>query len=399
MAPRNTESASSSQSQSSPPSSSARASDGSAEERAELGRVVRAFLAEHAPEASVRAAMESGSGHDPALWRRLSGELGLTGLAIPEAYGGAGGIEELGVACAELGRALCCAPYFSTMLAAQALVASGDTEACAAYLPGIAAGETVATVAVAEADGRWRRDAYATTAEPDAEGRWLLTGAKTCVTDGMAADLLLVAADTPSGSSLFVVEHPDRAAGLTRRRLATLDLTRRQAGIAFDRTPARRLESAGAAEPLVGHVLDMAAVLLCAEQAAGARFLLDTTADYARTRVQFGRPIGSFQAVKHKLADVLVQVESAHSAAYRALGAWACGDPELPLVASLAKAYCAEAYVHAAQEAVQLHGGIGFTWEHSAHLYLKRARSTRELFDPPAAHRARMAALLDEQHP
>jgi alkylation response protein AidB-like acyl-CoA dehydrogenase len=371
-------------------------STSTAEDREELRRTVRAFLAEHASEAALRAWMADVAGHDREVWRRLAGELGLTGLALPEEYGGAGGLLDLGAVCAELGRVLYSGPYFSTVLAGQALAASGDAAACAAYLPGIAAGETVATVALAEPDGRWRKDRYATTGHVGSGGSWSLTGAKTFVTDGMAAELILVAAqvaDGPdAGTQLFAVDAA--APGLARRPLATLDLTRRQARLDFDGTPAVRVATADGAE-LVARVLDMGAILLAVEQAAGARWLLDTTAEYARSRVQFGRPIGSFQAVKHKLADLLVETESAHSAAHHALGAWGEGDAELPLVAALAKAYCSEAYVHAAQEAVQLHGGIGFTWEHPAHLYLKRARSTHELFDPPTAHRTRMAEVLD----
>ncbi|WTX00625.1 acyl-CoA/acyl-ACP dehydrogenase [Streptomycetaceae bacterium NBC_01309] len=360
------------------------------DEREELRRTVRAFLADHADEAALRRAMESTVGHDPDVWRRFAGELGVTGLAVPEEYGGAGGIAELGVVCAEAGRVLMAGPFLSTALAGQVLVASGDAEACAAYLPGIAAGETTATVAVAEADGRWRTAAPTATAQRR-DGGWTLSGGKWFVTDGMTADLVLVAASTDEGQQFFAVRTD--APGLTRRPLATLDLTRRQARVDLDAVPARRIESPDGAA-LVSHALDAAATLLAVEQASGARWLLDATTAYARDRVQFGRPIGSFQAVKHKLADVLVAVESAHSAAYRALDTWATGDAEFPLVASLAKAYCSEAYLHAAHEAVQLHGGIGFTWEHPAHLYLKRARSTHELFDPPSVHRARMAELL-----
>ncbi|MEU8133917.1 acyl-CoA dehydrogenase family protein [Streptodolium elevatio] len=367
------------------------------DEREELRRTVRAFLAEHADEAALRRAMESTVGHDPDVWRRFAGELGVTGLAVPEEYGGAGGIAELGVVCAEAGRVLMCGPFLSTALAGQVILASGDAEACAAYLPGIAAGETVATVAVAEADGRWRTSAQTsadtshTSAARRGDGGWTLSGTKWFVTDGMTADLVLVAASTDDGPQVFAVRTD--AVGLTRRPLATLDLTRRQARLDLDAVPARRVAAPDGAA-LVDHTLDVAATLLSIEQAAGARWLLEATTAYARDRVQFGRPIGSFQAVKHKLADVLVSVESAHSAAYRALDMWATGDPEFPLVASLAKAYCSEAYLHAAHEAVQLHGGIGFTWEHPAHLYLKRARSTHELFDPPSVHRARMAELL-----
>lgn len=366
-------------------------------EREELRRTVRAFLAEHCAEGALRRAVEADPGYDPGVWRRLAGELGLTALGLPEACGGVGTVLELGLVVAELGRVLYSGPFLSTALAGQALRAAGDD----ASLPALAAGDLVGCVAIAEPDGRWRRPGpYATTAHRRADGAWHLRGTKSFVVDGMAADLILVAAQSAesagssgaegseAGPALFAVR--EDAPGLTRRRLATLDLTRRQAQVELADTPARRL---GGAE-LIEHVLDAAAVLLALEQAAGARHLLELTTAYAKERVQFGRPIGSFQAVKHKLADVLVRVESAHSAAHQALASWASGDPELPLAASLAQAYCAEAYVHAAQEAVQLHGGIGFTWEHSAHLYLKRARSTHQLFDPPHDHRARMAALL-----
>ncbi|WP_436776258.1 acyl-CoA dehydrogenase family protein [Yinghuangia sp. YIM S09857] len=363
------------------------------DEREELRRTVRAFLADHADEPAVRRAMESAVGYDPETWRRFACELGVAGLAVPEEYGGAGGVAELGVVCAEVGRVLMCGPFLSNALAAQALVASGDADARAAYLPGIAAGETVATVAVAERDGRWRTSAYSATARRR-DGGWRLSGTKWFVTDGMAADLVLVAASTEDGPRLFAVATD--APGLTRSPLVTLDLTRRQARLDLDAVPARPIgpTDGGDGTALISHVLDAAAALTAIEQASGARWLLEMTTAYARERVQFGRPIGSFQAVKHKLADVLVSVESAHSAAYRALDAWATGDAEFPLIAALAKAYCSEAYLHAAHEAVQLHGGIGFTWEHPAHLYLKRARSTHELFDPPALHRTRMAELL-----
>ncbi|MDI2125345.1 acyl-CoA dehydrogenase family protein [Yinghuangia seranimata] len=361
------------------------------EERDQLRGTVRGFLAEYSREADVRRVMVSETGYDVGVWRLMVGQLGLTALGLPEAYGGVGTLVEAGVVCEEAGRVLLCAPYLAGLTAGQALVAAGDAEACADLVPGIADGSTVATLAVAEAGGRWRTGGrYATTARPGGPGgRWLLSGAKWFVVDGMAADLLLVAAETRDGAALFVVEGD--AVGVTRRPLACLDLTRRQARVDFADTPARPIVAVRP-DP-VGAALDRAAALLAAEQLGGIRRVLDGTVEYARTRVQFGRPIGSFQAVKHRLADLLVVAESAHSAAYAALRADP-GDGDPALTAALAQAYCADAYVHVAEQAVQLHGGIGFTWEHWAHLYLKRARSTRELFDPPAAHRERMAALL-----
>lgn len=363
-----------------------------AEDREVLRGTLRAFFAEHCTEDAVRRLMTAEPGHDPAVWTLMTRQLGLTALGLPEEYGGVGGPAELAVACTEAGRALLGAPLLSTLLAGQAVLAAGDPEACADVLPRIADGMVTGTVAVAEPDGRWRPDAYATAAWPVGEA-WELHGTKTFVLDALTADLIVVVAQTGEGPGLFAVENAFAATGLTRRGLAALDLTRRQGRLDFAGTPARRLDR-GDGAAAVSRVLDIAAVLLAAEQVGGARYVLEQTTAYARTRVQFGRPIGSFQAVKHKLADVLIRVESADSAAFGAVAAWEADDAELPLVAALAKAYCSEAYVHAAQEAVQVHGGIGFTWEHWAHLYLKRARSTRELFDAPRVHRERMAGIL-----
>ncbi|MBL7501085.1 acyl-CoA/acyl-ACP dehydrogenase [Frankia sp. CNm7] len=370
-------------------------------ELAELRRTVRDFLAKASPEAEVRRLMDTDEGYDADVWRALAADLGLAGLALPERYGGAGcGFVELGVVLEEAGRALLCAPILSTVvLAAPTLLALGDEAACADYLPAIAAGETVATLALTEPSGLPSADAVTTTATRGADG-WRLTGTTAFVLDGHTATLLLVPARTGAGLGVFAVEaRPgaglgDGAPGLRRRPQATLDQTRRQATLTFDATPARLLGEEGAAGPALSRVLDLAAVATATEQAGGAARVLDMAVDYAKTRVQFGRPIGSFQAVKHKLADLHLEVESARSAAYA--GLWAADEDPAGLreAASLAKACCGDAFVRAAAENIQVHGGIGVTWEHPGHLYFKRAHGSAQLFGNAAHHRQRLAELV-----
>ena len=210
--------------------------------------------------------------------------------------------------------------------------------------------------------------------------------------DGHNADLVLVAGRTDKGVSLFAVERG--AAGMTATPLATMDQTRKQARIEFASTPARLMGEEGGAAPVLSRTLDLAAVALAAEQVGGAQRCLDMAVDYAKTRIQFGRPIGSFQAIKHKCADMLLEVESAKSAAYYAGWAAAEDSEELPVVASLAKSYCSEAYFHAAAENIQIHGGIGFTWEHDAHLYFKRAKSSELMLGDPSYHRELLAQRI-----
>ena len=212
------------------------------------------------------------------------------------------------------------------------------------------------------------------------------------VVDGNNADLVLVAGRTDKGVSLFAVE--GNAAGMTATPLATMDQTRKQARIEFASTPARLVGEEGAASPVLSRTLDLAAVALAAEQVGGAQRCLDMAVEYAKTRIQFGRPIGSFQAIKHKCADMLLEVESAKSAAYYAGWAAAEDSEELPVVASLAKSYCSEAYFHAAAENIQIHGGIGFTWEHDAHLYFKRAKSSELMLGDPSYHRELLAQRI-----
>ncbi len=363
------------------------------EEQEELRRSIRRFFEDKSPESEVRRLMETTVGYEPAVWSQMGQQLGLQGLAIPEDYGGSGFSQvELVVVFEEMGRALLAAPYFSTVaLAANALLSCGDEAAKTEYLPGIASGDTIATLALTEDSGRWGLDAVTLTASKQGAA-YTLDGHKMFVLDGHTAQLLLVVARTGAGLSLFAVAGD--AAGLTRRPLATMDQTRKQARLEFSGTPARLVSAEGGAGPGLSRTLDLAAVALAAEQVGGAQKCLEMAVEYAKVRVQFGRPIGSFQAIKHKCADMLVEVESAKSAAYYAGWAAAEESPELAAVACLAKAYCSDAYFHAAAENIQIHGGIGFTWEHPAHLYFKRAKSSELFLGSPTYHRELLAQRI-----
>jgi alkylation response protein AidB-like acyl-CoA dehydrogenase len=360
-------------------------------EQEELRVAVRRFLADRAPSAKVRATLESARGHDADVWTGLAG-MGVLGLVVPEELGGAGaGHVERAVVAEELGRAVTPAPFLaSAVLATDALLALDDEAARAELLPKLAAGEVVGTVAVAEGGGAWDRAGGATTAV-ERDGRWELSGVKTPVLAGDTADVVLVLAGTPDGPGWFVVE--TGAAGLTRTRLTGLDPTRPLAKLAFAGAPARRLACADAAAAL-DVVADLAAVALAAEQVGVMQRAMELTVDYAKVRVQFGRPIGSYQAVKHGCADVYSAWEHAVSVLRHA--AWTADHDraELPLAAALAQTYIAPACFAAATGMVQYHGGIGYTWEHDAHLYYKRAKSAELLLGPPAGHRARLADHL-----
>ena len=363
------------------------------DEQEELRAAVRRFLAEKSPESEVRRLMDTTEGYDPAVWSQMADQLGLQSLTIPEEFGGSGfTYVELLVVLEEMGAALLCAPFFSSVaLAANALLTSGDDEAKKSYLPGIASGETIATLAITEDNGKWDFSGIELAATKKGDG-WELNGHKMFVIDGHVANLIVVAARTAAGVSLFAV--PGDAPGLTRTPLPTMDQTRKQARLEFSSTPATLIGTDGGAEPGLSKTLDLAAVALAAEQVGGAQHVLDASVEYAKTRIQFGRPIGSFQAIKHKCADMLLEVESAKSAAYYAAWAAAEDSDELPVVASLAKSYCSEAYFHAAAENIQIHGGIGFTWEHPAHLYFKRAKSSELLLGDPSYHRELLAQRI-----
>jgi alkylation response protein AidB-like acyl-CoA dehydrogenase len=349
------------------------------EEQRELRDALRRFFADRSPAAEVRRLMETADGYDPKVWAQMAEQLGLQGLAIAEAHGGAGfGMRELAVVFEEMGRAVVCAPFLATITAAAALEAG---EGGQDLLPGIAGGSTIATLAVAEDGGSWDAGDVETTFEG---GR--LRGTKNFVLDGHIADLILVAAKSDEGVGVYAVED---VAALTPIVLPTLDQTRKLARVELDGVPARKV---GGRDALT-RALDVAAVALAAEQLGGAQKTLDMTVEYAKVRHQFGRPIGSFQAIKHRCADMFVVVESARSAVLYAAAVADESPGELPAAAALAKAYCSDAYFHTAGEAIQLHGGIGFTWEHDAHLYFKRAQGARQLFGAPDRHRERLAAL------
>ncbi|MEY2569213.1 MAG: hypothetical protein QOE35_3742 [Actinomycetota bacterium] len=363
------------------------------EEQEELRKSVRKFLEQKSSSPEVRRLMETEEGYDPDVWTQMGQQLGLQGLAIPEEYGGSGySYVELIVVLEEMGRSLLPAPYFSTVaLAANAILASGDDSAKKELLPGIAAGETIATLAFTEENGRWDEEGIQMEATKSGDG-YALTGTKMFVIDGHNASLLIVVARSGGGLSLFAVDGD--ASGITRTPLQTMDQTRKQAKVEFNNTPARLIGTEGQAGTALAKTLDLAAVALAAEQVGGAQKCLEMAVEYAKVRVQFGRPIGSFQAIKHKCADMLLEVESAKSAAYYAGWAAAEDSDELPVVASLAKAYCSDAYFHAAAENIQIHGGIGFTWEHDAHLYFKRAKSSELLLGDPTYHRELLAQRI-----
>ena len=361
------------------------------EEQDQLRQFVRSFMEDKASEAAVREQMETDKGYDQAVWSQMAEQMGLQGMIIPEEFGGQGfTFVELGVVLEEMGRSLICAPFLSGQLAALAIMNSGDDGAKKDLLPGIAAGETIATLAFTEENGKWDESGVTATAT-NGDG-WVVNGTKSFVLDGHTASLLVVAARTDAGVSLFAVESD--AAGVSTEALSTMDQTRKQAKVTLSSVPARLIGTDGEGWSTMESVLDLAAIALAAEQVGGAQFVLDMAVQYAKDRVQFGRPIGSFQAIKHKCADMLLEVESAKSAAYYGLWCAAENNDELPSVASLAKAYCSDAYFHAAAENIQIHGGIGFTWEHPAHLYFKRAKSSELMFGDPSYHREMLAQRI-----
>ncbi len=370
----------------------------SAEQR-ELRESVRRFLTERAPLPRVRELMDAPDATDADVWRQAADQLGLQGIAIPEEYGGAGfSFAEQAIVLEELGGALYTGPYLaSAVLAATALLASEDEGARRDLLPGIASGRTVATLAFTEDDGSWEPESIRLAAAKNGQG-WRLDGHKSFVLDGHGADLILAVATTdtdgssPAALSLFAVE--GTAARLSRKVLPTLNQTRRLARCEFSDTPARLIGSPGAGRGVLEHTLDVAAIALAAEQLGGAQRALDMAVAYAKVRQQFGRAIGSFQTIKHRCADLLMEVESLRSAVGYAAAAVAEGSAEVPVLAALAKAYASEVYSRVAAENIQIHGGIGFTWEHDAHLYLKRAKASELFLGDGSYHRERLASRI-----
>ena len=368
------------------------------EEQEMLRRSARDFLAKECSSKVVRKLME-GDAYDPGLWKKVAG-LGWTSLGIPEQYGGAGTFLDLIVVLEEAGRALLPGPFFATMgLAVPALIESGTEAQKKEALGPIAAGEARATLAVTEPSGKWDASGIAMPAT-QAGGGWRLDGIKLFVPDAEPADYTVVAARTrgegEDGISLFLIK--GRPKGMTVSPLKTLDMTRRWAEIRFEGVELGADALMGAAHsawPRLKRALEWATAALCAEMVGGAQKVLETSTDYAKTRQQFGKPIGIYQAVSHKLADMLVLSESSRSATYYAAWAVEADATDRSLAASMAKAYVSDAYRKIAGDGIQVHGGIGFTWEHDMHLYFKRAKSSEVTLGDATYHRELVAQALD----
>jgi alkylation response protein AidB-like acyl-CoA dehydrogenase len=357
------------------------------DEQNQLRTAVRKFCADNFDEQSVRRLMESDPPFDAKVWARLGAELGVLGLSVPEADGGVGGtLVDQAVAVEELGASLACGPVFGTVfLAIPALVAASAGQARDELIAELVEGRRTAAFAVPDRAGALGE--VSVTADGDS-----LTGTVERVVDAGAADDLLVAARNADGLALYAVDAA--AAGVQRIPLVTLDLTRPQATVQLSSAPGRLIAGPDEAERVIEHALQVGSALLAVEQVGAAQHLLDLSVDYAKSRLQFGRQIGSFQAIKHKLADLLVDLEHARSAAYHAVWAIADGSDEPALSASIAQATCSAALSRIADDTIQVHGGIGFTWEHQAHLYFKRAATDAALLGSAEQHRDRVAELV-----
>jgi alkylation response protein AidB-like acyl-CoA dehydrogenase len=345
-------------------------------------------MADASPPSRVRELMATAQGWDRTEWQRLCRELGVAGIAVDEQYGGAGMSQrEVAKLFEAAGRVLLCAPLFSVAaLAIPLLIGLGDEPARRRLLPDLVTGELVVTVVTSDKDGRHGVGQIGVNADGDR-----LSGRAGYVVDGASADAVLVPARTPDGVGVFLVE--SSAPGLAVTPLVTLDQTRKQAHLDFANTPATRIGTGDAADA-VRASYDVARAMLASEQVGVSAQCLDMTVEFAKTRIQFGRPIGSFQAVKQRLADLLIRCESARSAATAAAAAAAEGSPDLGWIGSVATAYCSESASLVTAETIQLHGGIGFTWEHDAHLYFKRARASEEMLGTPREHYDLVAAHL-----
>ncbi|MGH7319799.1 MAG: acyl-CoA dehydrogenase family protein [Candidatus Rokuibacteriota bacterium] len=370
-----------------------------------LRQTARSFLDKECASAFVRRMMDDPQGTTDEFWQKLA-ELGWLGLIYPEAYGGVGlGFVDLTVVLEEMGRVVMPGPYFSTvLLGGLTLLEAGSEAQKSEWLPRIAAGQARATLALTEESARWDAAGVQLAARPTGSGEYVLSGTKLFVPDAHTADLLIVAARTAKppkedphyGVSLFLV--PAHAKGVQATQLPTMDQTRKLYDVTLRRVQVgaeARLGPLHQGWALLARVLERATVALCAEMCGGAQKILEMSTEYAKVRVAFGKPIGTYQAVKHKCADMLVAVENAKSVTYYA--AWAADErvPEAGLAASMAKAYVSDAYRKAAGDGIQIHGGIGFTWEHDLHLYFKRAKGSEVTFGDATFHRERVAQLIN----
>lgn len=364
------------------------------EEQDELRRYAIQWLGERAASTEVRRISETDEGFDPTHWKELA-EMGWLGMAIPEDDGGAGfGFLEQAVLLEEQGASLFPSPFFSTtVMGANALMWAGSPQQRSEWLPRIASGEAVVALAISD-DGNWEAESIGTLVTQRG-GDLVLTGSKAHVLDGHVADLMIVAARDDDGLALIAV--PTDLPGIECETVSSMDPTRKQARVRLTRLevpPAARMNGSDNVRIVLDRLHRRAAVALAIELVGGAQRCLDMAVSYARTRQQFGRPIGSFQAIKHMCADMFVAVESARAAAYYAAWTESEDNEEAPRAASLAKAHCSEAAYRCAADNIQIHGGIGFTWEHDAHLYFKRAATSLLMFGSPADHRRRLAAQV-----
>jgi alkylation response protein AidB-like acyl-CoA dehydrogenase len=373
---------------------------GFSEEQEMLRKSARDFLARESPMTYVRRMMEDERGFTDDQWRKMA-ELGWMGLILPEVWGGAGlDFVDMVVVLEEMGRVVLPGPFFSTViLGGVALLEGGSEQQKQDLLPRLAAGGLRVTLAQLEPSARWDADGIQLEARREGGG-WRLSGTKLFVPDAHTADLLVVAGRAPGsrgaeGVTLFLVDA--RAPGVTTTLLKTMDQTRKLCEVAFRdvAVPADGvLGTPGEGWRLLDRIVDRGKVGLSAEMCGGAQKVLDMSVEYAKVREQFGRPIGSFQAIQHKCANMLVEVESSKSATYYAAWAVANDVPEAPLAAAMAKAYTSDAYRHTAGEGIQIHGGIGFTWEHDMHIYFKRAKSSEVTFGDATWNRELVAQLI-----
>jgi alkylation response protein AidB-like acyl-CoA dehydrogenase len=355
----------------------------------ELRTSVRKFLNARVPEARVRELIESDDPFDPELWAEMGSMLGVHGLAIPERFGGDGfGLLAASVVFEELGRALTPLPYFSTFVAAQTLLATADDDVCARYLPRVASGAMRISLAAAEKDGSWDAAVIKTRAAEDPDGTWRLDGVKFFVPDAAAAHLLVVFARTTAGPTLFAVD--PAADSVHIAPMQVLDATRPLAVVTLNSAPALLIGRQGAAGSVLARSLDFAALALAAEGVGAAQHCLDLSVEYATVRQQFGRPIGSFQAVKHLCAEMLTQVELARAATEDAVLLTDAGSADSAVATAAAHITTSAAAMFVAKETIQVHGGIGFTWEHPAHLYFRRAKASQMLLGGPSLSHERL---------
>ncbi len=369
---------------------------GFSEEQEMLRDAAREFLAGECPMTYVRQMMDDEQGFSDDQWSKLS-QLGWTGLIVPEEFGGAGmTMVDMVVVLEEMGKVVMPGPFFaSTILGGVAIDLGGSDDQKKRYLPGLATGEVRATLAQVEESGRW--DARGVELSASAAGTgFRLQGTKLFVHDAHNADVIVVAARTGEGEDGITLFAIDAAQGTSSRVLKTMDQTRKLCEVEIDVEvgPDAVLGEVGGGWRLLDRINDRAKVALCAEMCGGAQTVLDMSVEYAKVREQFGKPIGSFQAIQHKCADMLVQVESAKSATYHA--AWAVSEdvPGAHLAACMAKAYCSDAYREVAGEGIQIHGGIGFTWEHDMHLYFKRAKGSEVTFGDATWNRELVAQVV-----